>query len=119
MACRNMDKAAAAKLEIERSTIREGTGTLIIEKIDLCSLKSVRMFAERVLDSEERINILINNAGVMCCPESKTEDGFETHMGSNHFAHALLTLLLLPMMIRSGASRIVFLSSAIHYCKDV
>lgn len=119
MACRNIDKAAAVKREIEESITHEDTGVLVIENIDLCSLKSVRKFAQKVLDSEEKINILVNNAGVMCCPESRTEDGFETHMGSNHFAHALLTLLLLPKIIRSGPnSRIVFVSSVIHYCKD-
>lgn len=116
MACRNMDKAAVAKSEIEASKSKS-TGTLIIEHLDLCSLKSVQKFTERVLASEARVNILVNNAGVMCCPESRTEDGFETHIGSNFFGHALLTLLLLPRIIQSGLSRIVFVSSAIHYCK--
>ncbi|KOB69969.1 Restnol dehydrogenase [Operophtera brumata] len=100
MACRNMDIAAFAKREIEESTAEKSTGTLIIENIDLCSLKSVREFAERVLASEDRVNILVNNAGVMCCPESRTEGGLETHIGSNHFAHALLTLLLLPKITK-------------------
>lgn len=113
-----MEKAVAAKREIEEAATCENSGTLVIENIDLCSLKSVRKFA-KIVNMEERVNILINNAGVMCCPESRTEDGFETHIGSNHYAHALLTLLLLPKMMRSGPSRIIFVSSVIHYCKDI
>ncbi|KOB65532.1 Restnol dehydrogenase [Operophtera brumata] len=80
MACRNMDTGAVAKREIEESTAEKGTGTLILEHIDLCSQKSIREFAERVLIIEDRVNILVNNAGVMCCPMSRTEDGLETHI---------------------------------------
>lgn len=114
MACWNLEKAEAAKKDIEQRTKSEKAGSLIVEKLDLCSLNSVREFVKRVLDSEGSVQILINNAGVMMCPEGKTEDGFETHIGSNHFGHALLTLLLLPTMIRSGPSRVVNVSSYLH-----
>ncbi|XP_021209019.2 retinol dehydrogenase 13-like [Bombyx mori] len=115
MACRDLTKAEIAKSLIEKETEYEKEkGSIIVEHLDLCSLQSVREFVARILASEATIQILINNAGVMMCPESKTKDGFETHIGSNHFAPALLTLLLLPRLIQDGPSRIVFVSSMLH-----
>lgn len=114
MACRNLEKAEAEKEEIKQKTNSDKSGSLVIEQLDLCSLTSVREFAKRVLEKESEIKILVNNAGVMMCPEGKTEDGFETHIGSNHFGHSLLTLLLLPAMIKGSPSRIVNVSSYLH-----
>ncbi|XP_059049284.1 retinol dehydrogenase 11-like [Achroia grisella] len=115
MACRDTNKAEVAKTDIENEIDKtEIRGDLIVEKLDVSSLKSVRDFVSKILETEPQIHILINNAGVMMCPESKTEDGFETHIGTNHFGHALLTLLLLPRMIKSAPSRIVFVSSKLH-----
>ncbi|XP_075984898.1 retinol dehydrogenase 13-like [Anticarsia gemmatalis] len=115
MACRNIDKANDAKKDIEDLTKTEkGTGELIVEELDLCSLRSVREMCARVTSQTERVEALVCNAGVMMCPEARTEDGFETHIGSNHLAHALLALLLLPLMIRSEHARIVFVSSYVH-----
>ncbi|KAM3958302.1 retinol dehydrogenase 13-like [Aphomia sociella] len=115
MACRDTNKAEAAKADIEKNNENPDTkGVLVVEKLDISSLKSVREFTSKILERESQINILINNAGVMMCPESKTEDGFEYQMGTNHFGHALLTLLLLPRIIKSAPSRIVCLSSKLH-----
>ncbi|XP_026331070.1 retinol dehydrogenase 11-like isoform X2 [Hyposmocoma kahamanoa] len=120
MACRDTTKAESAKKEIENAKEGvEGIGTLVVEELNLSQLKSVREFAFRILAKESNINILVNNAGVMCCPEGRTEDGFETHMGTNHFGHALLTLLLLPRLKKSAPSRIVFVSSLMHKSNDV
>lgn len=119
MACRDIDKAKTAMSEIEaRTETIQGKGTLIVEKIDLCSFQSIKDFAEKVLASEKSVNILVNNAGVMMCPQGKTEEGFETHIGSNHFGHALLTLLLLPVMAKSTPSRIINVSSYLHKRKS-
>lgn len=119
MACRDITKAESAKKDIENAKEgEEGTGTLVVEELDLSQLKSVREFAFRMLTEESKINILVNNAGVMCCPEGRTEDGFETHIGTNHFGHALLTLLLLPKLKKSDVpSRIIFVSSVMHRSK--
>lgn len=115
MACRDLNKANMAKDDIERAAnSSENTGVLIVEKLDTSSLTSVRQFAERVLAREKNIDILVNNAGVMMCLEGKSEDGFETHMATNHLGHALLTLLLLPRMIKSVAARVVVVSSYVH-----
>lgn len=115
MACRNLEKAEMAKTEMEKRTeTLKDMGTLLIEQLDLCSIKSVKEFAARILASEKSVAILVNNAGVMMCPQGKTEDGFETHIGSNHFGHALLTFLLIPVMAKSAPSRIVNVSSYLH-----
>lgn len=118
MACRNLEKADEAKNHIEQSTAREtGRGSLVVQELDLCSLASVRSFTTRVLATEKHVHVLVCNAGVMMCPKGFTVDGFETHIGSNHLAHALLALLLLPLMIKSAPARIVFVSSRIHQCE--
>ncbi|KAH9638932.1 hypothetical protein HF086_005013 [Spodoptera exigua] len=115
MACRNLEKAKEAQKDIEEQCKgQEGTGSLVVEHLDLCRLESVREFARRVSARERSLRALLCNAGVMMCPLGRTEDGFETHIGSNHLAHALLALLLLPLLIRGTPSRIIFVSSIIH-----
>ena len=57
---------------------------LSLFKLDLASLRSVRHFANSIIKQEIQINILVNNAGVALCPELKTTDGFEMHLGTNH-----------------------------------
>ena len=81
MACRDMEKSRSAIKDIEENNPE---ANLTLFKLDLSSLKSVRQFAEQVIDQENRIDILINNAGVMFCPEWQTDDGFEMHFGTNH-----------------------------------
>jgi retinol dehydrogenase 12 len=120
MACRDVEKANAAKKDIEEKAAKDAVvGELLVEKLDLSSFTSVREFANRMLANEQHIDILVNNAGVMMCPQGKTEDGFETHIGTNHLSHALLTLLLLPRLKSSGASRIVNVSSYLHARKFI
>ncbi|KAJ0181341.1 hypothetical protein K1T71_003426 [Dendrolimus kikuchii] len=115
MACRSLDKAKQAKSDIEEACkdLSE-KGDIVLAKCDLNSLKSVREFAQSVLDTEPQVNILVNNAGVMMCPKGETEDGFEIQFGTNHLAHFLLTMLLLPRIINSKPARIVTVSSAAH-----
>lgn len=115
MACRNLEKAEEAKRDIEKICSNlEDTGDLVVVKCDLTSLKSVRDCAQKLLDTEPQINLLVNNAGVMMCPKGETEDGFETQFGTNHLAHFLLTLLLLPRIRNSKPARIVTVSSRAH-----
>ena len=115
MACRNVEKAKTAKEDIEKLTkSEEGMGELVVEELDLCSLESVRAFCARVTSRGERVRGVVCNAGVMMCPAGRTRDGFETHIASNHLGHALLTLLLLPVLIVNGPSRIVYVSSYVH-----
>ncbi|GBP12921.1 hypothetical protein EVAR_79267_1 [Eumeta japonica] len=115
MACRDINKAQTAKLEIEdQCKDIKGVGFILVEKCDLSSLESIRTCAQNVLDTERQLNILVNNAGVMMCPKSQTADGFEMHFGSNHLGHFLLTLLLLPKIRNSTPARIVTVASKAH-----
>ena len=111
LACRNIPKAQEAAKEIQNKT---GNNKVIVKELDLASLKSVRNFAHEINQSEERLDILINNAGIMRCPHWKTEDGFEMQLGVNHLGHFLLTNLLLDMLQRSQPSRIINVSSLAH-----
>ena len=83
-------------------------------QLDLSSLNSVRTFAEMFSSKYEKLHILINNAGVMMCPYSKPEDGFEMQIGTNHFGHFVLTNLLLKKLVASAPSRVVSVSSVMH-----
>ncbi|XP_028281026.1 retinol dehydrogenase 12 [Parambassis ranga] len=111
MACRDLARAEQAAEEIRRST---GNGNVVIRHLDLASIYSVKQFAKEFLDSEDRLDILINNAGVMMCPKWLTEDGFETQLGVNHLGHFMLTNLLLPKLKSSAPSRVINVSSMVH-----
>jgi NAD(P)-dependent dehydrogenase (short-subunit alcohol dehydrogenase family) len=109
MACRNVQKAADAAEQIRAAV---PTGKLDIVQLDLGSLRSVRHFADH-LDAD-RLDLLVNNAGIMMTPPQLTEDGFELQLGTNHFGHFALTGLLLPRLGRAEAARVVTLSSLEH-----
>ncbi|KAK3094164.1 hypothetical protein FSP39_024873 [Pinctada imbricata] len=111
MACRDMKRTEPAAEELRTDT---GNKNIVVRKLDLASLKSVRSFAEEILKTESRIDILINNAGVMYCPYSKTADGFEMQFGTNHLGPFLLTNLLLDRIKDSAPARIVNVSSIGH-----
>lgn len=111
MACRDMDKASEVAEEIRQKT---GNGNVVIKKLDLASLESVRHLAEEIQHEEERLDLLINNAGIMMCPKWKTEDGFEMQFGVNHLGHFLLTNSLLDLLKKSSPSRVVNVSSLAH-----
>ncbi|XP_018578812.1 retinol dehydrogenase 13-like [Anoplophora glabripennis] len=115
MACRNLEKANEAAESIkEDCKNKENLGEIVVTELDLSSFKSIRNCARRLLSTEKRIDVLVNNAGVMMCPETKTEDGFELQFGTNHLGHFLLTLLLLPKICQSTPARIVNVSSTGH-----
>ena len=71
-------------------------------QLDLSLLNSVRTFTEMFPSKYEKLHIFINNAGVMVCPYSKTEDGFEMQIGTNHFGYFVLTNLLLKKLAASA-----------------
>ncbi|MBD3321176.1 MAG: SDR family NAD(P)-dependent oxidoreductase [Chitinivibrionales bacterium] len=112
LACRNLHKAIEAREEIE--TTCEGCITSVMQ-LDLSSLASVRKFSEEYAKRYDRLDILINNAGVMAPPYAKTEDGFELQFGTNHLGHFALTGLLINLLLPSRGSRIVTVSSGAHY----
>ena len=110
-----------AKLDEAAATIREESGSDAVETTlcDLASLDSVRGCAKEAGKRFEKIDLLINNAGVMACPEGKTADGFEMQFGTNHIGHFLLTNLLMPLVLKAkeagGSPRVVTLSSRAHH----
>ncbi|XP_053722798.1 retinol dehydrogenase 13 [Synchiropus splendidus] len=111
LACRDMTRARVAADEIRQ---RSGNGNVVVKQLDLASLQSVRDLARDMERSEERLDILINNAGIMMCPKWQTKDGFEMQFGVNHLGHFLLTHCLLDLLKKSAPSRIVIVSSLGH-----
>jgi NAD(P)-dependent dehydrogenase (short-subunit alcohol dehydrogenase family) len=87
--------------------------------LDLTSLASVRAAATAIRDITPVIHVLMNNAGVMFTPFGRTHDGFEMQMGTNHFGHFALTLLLIPQLTAAAGARLVILSSGGHVMGDV
>ncbi|XP_038553984.1 retinol dehydrogenase 12-like [Micropterus salmoides] len=111
MACRDMERGQAAVKEVIESS---GNENVVYMKLDLADSKSIREFAEAINKDEPKLNILINNAGVMVCPYGKTADGFEMQIGVNHLGHFLLTHLLIDLIKRSAPARIITVSSMAH-----
>jgi NAD(P)-dependent dehydrogenase (short-subunit alcohol dehydrogenase family) len=112
MACRSESKAKSAVDDL----IGSGIARELIElrTLDLSSLASIRSFAEGVSASYPRVDLLINNAGVMALPFVQTADGFEMQIGTNHLGHFALTGLLLDRLQASAGARVVTVSSIMH-----
>lgn len=89
-------------------------GDVTTAAMDLADLASVRRFAEDVLDGRRSIDLLINNAGIMACPEARVGPGWESQFGVNHMGHFALTQALMPGLTSQAGSRVVALSSTAH-----
>lgn len=108
MACRDLQAAEIAKNSILKAFPR---ATIHVKHLDLSSLKSVRYFAADFLANFDRLDLLINNAGIMMSPYKKTEDGFENQLATNFLGHFALTGLLLSKLTQTPNSRVITLSS--------
>jgi NAD(P)-dependent dehydrogenase (short-subunit alcohol dehydrogenase family) len=111
LAVRNGDKGRQAA---DRIATRAPRATVTVQRLDLGSLDSIRTAADELRSRHDRIDLLINNAGVMWTPKSTTEDGFELQLGINHLGHFALTGLLLGHILRAPRARIVTVSSVAH-----
>ncbi|XP_068146809.1 retinol dehydrogenase 13 [Drosophila tropicalis] len=111
MACRDMTRCEIARLEIVKETNNQN---IFSRELDLSSLASIRKFVAGFKAEQQKLHVLINNAGVMRCPKTLTKDGFEIQLGVNHMGHFLLTNLLLDVLKKSAPSRIVVVSSLAH-----
>lgn len=111
MACRNEAKANQAIADIQKEV---ADADLEFIQLDLNSLKSVRAFADAFNSKYGRLNVLVNNAGLMIPPLMRTEEGFESQFGVNHLGHFLLTNLLFEKLNNTNESRVVSLSSIAH-----
>jgi NAD(P)-dependent dehydrogenase (short-subunit alcohol dehydrogenase family) len=111
LACRDLAKAADAAARIGAATPQARVSTL---ELDLASLASVRVAADRLRASHPRLDLLVNNAGLMMPPYGRTADGFELQLGTNHLGHFALTGLVLDLLLAVPGSRVVTVSSSGH-----
>ena len=116
MACRNLDKANAAA-----DKIRSGgpAGDIEVQQLDLSDLKSVEQFVAAFKAKHSRLDLLINNAGIMNPPFGKTAQGFEQQLGVNHLGHFALTGGLIDLMDKNPGGRIVTVSSIMHLAGSI
>ncbi len=111
MACRSSARGEEAAAQI-RSAVP--AAALEVEALDLADLGSVREFAARTAGAHQRLDLLINNAGIMAAPRRLTKQGFESQFGTNHLGHFALTGLLLRALLKAPAPRVVTVSSHLH-----
>src|SRR5207253_6203220 len=111
IASRDTGRAQAAEAAI-RSVAPPAR--LEVARLDLADLSSVRAFSERFLANHDRLDLLVNNAGLMAAPYRRTADGFELQFGTNHLGHFALTGLLLPRLLARPGARVVTVSSNAH-----
>jgi len=111
MACRSLERGEKAVSKII-SDFPDAEVKLI--QLDLSDLNSIHQFAKQFNSNYAQLDILVNNAGVMAPPYSKTTDGFELQIGTNHLGHFSLTGLLLPLLLKTKDSRVVNMSSLAH-----
>jgi NAD(P)-dependent dehydrogenase (short-subunit alcohol dehydrogenase family) len=111
LACRDIVKAERGADQIRTEA---GRANVHVVRLDLSSLASVREAADEVRSGYPRLDLLINNAGVMAVPYQRTEDGFELTLATNHLGHFALTGLLLDRLLATAGSRIVTVSSIAH-----
>lgn len=112
LACRSQSKGDNAVKDIIQASSNKN---VVFRSLDLASFKSIKQFAANIHKNEERLDILINNAGVLMCPYTETEDGYEMQFATNHLGHFLLTHLLLNKLKVCAPSRIVVVSSIVHF----
>jgi NAD(P)-dependent dehydrogenase (short-subunit alcohol dehydrogenase family) len=111
LACRDPRRAEAAAAELRAE---HPSAELEVLPLDLASLASVRDFAKAFSARHPRLDVLVNNAGVMAIPRRTTADAFEMQLGTNHLGHFALTGLLLPRLLAAPAPRVVTVSSTAH-----
>jgi NAD(P)-dependent dehydrogenase (short-subunit alcohol dehydrogenase family) len=116
LACRNEEKGETAVHHINQEYPQ---AKLELMPLDLSSLTSIRLFAEEFSIRHERLDILINNAGIMAVPFRKTADGFESQFATNHLGHFALTGRLLDLITSTPQARVVTVSSGAHRFTDM
>jgi NAD(P)-dependent dehydrogenase (short-subunit alcohol dehydrogenase family) len=115
-AARNLSKAKAATVQVQKDAVRNGGSFELIE-LDLASLQSVRACADGLMAKGQPFDVVIANAGVMATPLGHTADGFETQFGTNHLGHFVLVNRI-ASLIRPGG-RLINVSSAGHRYSNI
>ena len=116
MAARKIDKAESVANEIHAEN---KNAKIDIEELDLTSLESISSFSQSITKKYKTLDCLINNAGIMACPYSKTKDGFEIQMGTNHLGHFALTGQLISLLKKTPNSRVINVSSIAHLSGNI
>ncbi|MGI8757024.1 MAG: SDR family NAD(P)-dependent oxidoreductase [Acidimicrobiales bacterium] len=111
MTARSREKGEAALADVRR---RSGSERVELGDLDLGSFASIRAFAAWLLDRHDRLDVLVNNAGLILDWRMETEQGFEMMFGVNHLGHFLLTDLVRDRLVASAPSRVVVLTSVAH-----
>lgn len=111
LAARSMEKGEGAKNKIRKEV---SDANIQVMQLDLGDLDSVRAFADTVKKKYNKLDVLLNNAGIMMTPYFKTKDGFEGQFGTNHLGHFALTGLLIDLLLKTPGSKIVNVSSGAH-----
>jgi len=102
-----------------QTNLADVEGTVISERLDLGNLDSVRTLVEKLLAEEKAIDLLINNAGIMACPETRLGSDWESQFAVNHIGHFVLSNGLLPIILAADSPRVVCLSSIGHRRSDI
>jgi NAD(P)-dependent dehydrogenase (short-subunit alcohol dehydrogenase family) len=119
MACRDAGRGEAARAQVVER-VPGAAGSVEVRELDLADLSSVEAFAEGLAEREDRLDVLLNNAGVMAIPKRRTADGFEMQLGTNHLGHVALTAAVWPLLLAAGRdgshgdARVVTVSSDAH-----
>ncbi len=109
----------ARRPDVAADALSEFGGGVVIAAMDLADLSSVGRFSDDFVSSGTAIDILINNAAIMACPETRIGDGWEAQFGVNHLGHFAMTQGLMPAVLKAEAPRIVSLSSIAHKQSDI
>jgi len=112
LACRSRTSGPQAVARIREAV---PGADVLFDTLDLASLQSIAMFAKEITTGVDRLDLLINNAGVMMPPLGYTKDGFELQFGVNHLGHFALTAHLLPLLLATPGARVVTVSSLMHF----
>lgn len=116
LACRSESRGTEA---VDRVAVEVPGAEAEFAPLDLGDLDSVREFAAAYGRRYERLDLLVDNAGVMALPQGRTADGFETQFGVNHLGHFALTGLLLPALLATPGARVVSVSSFVHALANI
>lgn len=111
LACRNPDKANTAIAQIKQLT---PSAQIEAMELDVADLASIRRFADAFKTRHTKLDLLIHNAAAIMVPQSKTRDGFEMHLGTNHLGPFALTGLLLDRLNAAGNARVISMASLAH-----
>src|SRR6185369_10890192 len=103
-----------ARRRAHAEEVLAGIDGVEVDELDLGDLASVRAFAQRFLDSGRGVDILINNAAIMACPETRVGPDWEAQFATNHLGHFAFANVLWPLLVADGGARVVALSSTGH-----